>query len=209
MENVLKPIYALMDTLYFGVISPVFSFISEGLEVILLEPLRMLQLPVALQVVWVAIFAAALSIYVRKLVKVEEKEAAFKKQFTAKRAKHEDLNLISDWKSREKFAKAIDDDIDEDFNTYLAGRFSRYGMAYLLPIFMTLFWLDGIITDTFIIALPESTGYQGISTQIVFLFAYCTTLFIYFRRRKNRLKMTAAQDIKATAQDSYSREAVR
>lgn len=204
MENLLKPFTTLLDSIYFGIISPVFSFLSGGLELILLEPLRMLQLPVALQVVWVSIFAAALSIYVRKLIKVEEKEAAFKAQFTAKRSKHEDLKLISDWKSREKFAKAIDDDIDEDFNTYLAGRFSRYGMAYLLPIFMTLFWLDGIITDTFIIALPESTGYQGISTQIVFLSAYCTALFIYFRRRKNRLKKAAMQNISAPAQGSYS-----
>jgi Flp pilus assembly protein TadB len=204
MENLLKPFITLLDTLYFGIISPIFSFLSRGLEFVLLEPLRIIQLPPALQVVVVAFFAAALSISIRKLIKVEEKEATFKAQFTAKKAKQEDLHLISDWKSREKFAKAIDDDIDEDFNTYLAGRFSRYGMAYLLPIFMTLFWLDGIITDTFLIALPESTGYQGISTQIVFLFAYCTALFIYFKRRKKRLKKVETQDIANPAQSSYS-----
>lgn len=202
METLLHPFLTLLDTLYFGIISPLFLLLSQGLEQVLLGPLRLLQLPVTLQVMCVAVAAAALSLYIRKLIKVEEKEAAFKKQFTAKKRQQDDLHLISDWKSREKFAKAIDDDIDYDFNTYLAGRFARYGITYLLPIFLTLFWLDGIIHETFLIGLPASSGYPGLSTQFVFLLTYCTALFIYFRLRKKRLRRT--EEEQATAAPTHS-----
>ncbi len=196
MENLLKPILSLLDSLYFGIISPVFSIMGQGLELLLIRPLQLLQLPAAFQVMFVAVCAAGLSLYIRNVLNVEKKEEAFKKQFTAKKKKQEDLHLISDWKSREKFAKTIDDDIDQDFNAYLAGRFSRYGLTYLLPIFLSLFWLDGVIDQRFIIALPQnSQGYTGLSTQIVFLAAYGITLFISFRikkRRKRKSEQSAA-----------------
>jgi len=190
MEGLWQAISALLDNLFFGVISPVFVLLSRGLELLLLRPLQLLQVPSALQVFWLGIVAAALSLALRRLMRAEEKDAAFRAAFLAKKAQQDDLHLISDWKSREKFAKAIDDDIDEDFNSYLAGRFARYGIIYLLPIFLTLYWLSRVISDgPFLIVFPgEPYGIRGLSLNFIFLFSYCLSLFIYFKLRKKVLR---------------------
>lgn len=187
MENLLKPLVSLLDALYFGIISPVVSTLGQALELLLIRPFELMQLPAAFQVMFIAICTAALSLYIRKLLDVEEKEEAFKKAFNLKKKQQEDLRLIPDWKSRETFAKSIDDDIDQDFNAYLAGRFSRYGLTYLLPIFFSLFWLDGVIDQRYLIALPQnSQGYIGLSTQVIFLTTYGVALFIAFKVKKRR-----------------------
>lgn len=190
MENIWQSVSAVLDSLFFGIISPVFILLGQGLELVLLKPLQLMQLPPSLQVFWVGIVAAALSILLRKLMRVEEKDAAFRKAFLAKKAQQDDLHLISDWKSREKFAKAIDDDIDEDFNGYLAGRFARYGIIYLLPIFLTLYWLNSTVQEgPFLIVFPgEPYGIRGISLNFIFLFSYCLSLFVYFKLRKKALR---------------------
>ena len=140
----------------------------------------------------IAILAGLLSMTIRRLLRVEQKEAAFKAVFTRKKEAQEDLKLISDWKSRETFAKTIDNDIDQDFNSYLAERFARHGMVYLLPIFLSLFWLENSsLPSEILLYLPENRfGIQGIYPQFVFLLTYCLTLFIFFRLR--RKKQTSA-----------------
>lgn len=190
MEKLWQTLSALLDSLFFGIISPAFVLLGQGLELFLLRPLQLLQVPSALQVLWIGIVAAALSLVLRRLMRAEEKDAAFRSAFLAKKGQQDDLHLISDWKSREKFAKAIDDDIDEDFNSYLAGRFARYGIIYLLPIFFTLYWLGNTILDgPFLIVFPsEPYGIQGLSLNFIFLFSYCLSLFIYFKLGRKLLR---------------------
>ena len=192
MEYVLKTFTNMVDFLYFELISPAFAFIAKGLDMLLIQPLQFLQMPTVLQIMIIAMFTGMLSMTIRRLLRVEQKEAAFKAVFTRKKEAQEDLKLISDWKSRETFAKSIDNDIDQDFNSYLAERFARHGMVYLLPIFLSLFWLENSsLPSEILLYLPENRfGIQGIYPQFVFLLTYCLTLFIFFRLR--RKKQTSA-----------------
>jgi len=196
VEQFLKTISTILDFLYLEVISPVFLLIAQGLDLLIIQPLQLLQIPAALQVMVIAMLTGALSMGIRQLLKVEEKERVFKESFTRKKEAQDDLRLISDWKSRETYAKTIDDDIDQDFNSYLAERFARHGMVYLLPIFLSLFWLENAIEPSGILFyLPENSyGIQGIYQQFVFLLTYCIFLVCYFRlRRKKRASVKISQ----------------
>lgn len=189
MERLLTAISSVLDFVYLELISPGFVFVAWGLDILLIQPLQFLQVPTALQIMVVAFLTAKLSMVIRRFLRVEEKEAAFKKTFTAKKDAQDDLKLISDWKSRETFAKTIDNDIDHDFNSYLAERFARHGMVYLLPIFLSLFWLENVLDPGILFYLPDNRlGIQGIYPQFVFLLTYCFVLITYFKiRRKKRL----------------------
>jgi len=188
MEQITQYFLDLFDIVFFSVISPVFLVVGRGLELLLMEPLRLIQLPVALQVVLVAVLAALVSLRLRKWMQVEEKEQAFRVRFEASREQQQDLKLISDWKSRETYAKTIDNEIDQEFNTYLAGRFVRYGVVYLLPLFLTQFWLGEVIDETFVLAVPSASGPVGVSQMAVFLPVYCLSLYLAFRRMKRKKK---------------------
>lgn len=189
MELIIKTISELLDSLYFEIISPVFAALGRVLDLLLIQPLQFLQIPPVLQVICIATLTALLSLGLRRLVKVEEKDAAFKAAFARKKAAQDDLKLISDWKSRETFAKTIDQDIDQDFNSYLAGRFAGHGIVYLLPIFLSLFWLENSsLPSGILFYLPENRfGIEGIYPQFVFLLTYCSVLFTFFRRRRKKL----------------------
>lgn len=189
MEQIIKTISTLLDLLYFEVVGPAFLLFARGLDMLLIQPLQFLHVPPFLQVMVIALTTVLVSISLRRLLKVDEKDAAFKAVFTARKAGQDDLCLISDWKSRETFAKAIDDEIDKDFNVYLAERFARHGMVYLLPIFLSLFWLEQVMENNLLWPLPaNSYNIPGISIQLVFLLTYCFVLLIYFRiTRKRRL----------------------
>ncbi|TKB24774.1 hypothetical protein FCL47_16145 [Desulfopila sp. IMCC35006] len=189
MAHLLKIISSALDFLYFELISPGFVIVAKGLDMLFIQPLQFLQIPPVLQIMFVAFLTGMLSMAIRRLVRVEEKEAAFKKTFTQKKDAQDDLKLISDWKSRETFAKTIDNDIDNDFNGYLAERFARHGMVYLLPIFLSLFWLENVLGSTILFSLPENRfGIQGIYPQFVFLLTYCLVLVIFFRVRRRKRK---------------------
>ena len=187
MEQLLKTIASTLDFLYFELISPTFVFVARGLDMLLIQPLQFLQVPPVLQIMFIALLTGMLSMVIRRLVHVEEKEAAFKATFTKKKDAQDDLKLISDWKSRETFAKTIDNDIDQDFNSYLAERFARHGMVYLLPIFLSLFWLENVLDSGILFYLPENRfGLKGIYPQFVFLLTYCLALVTFFRLRKKK-----------------------
>ena len=192
MEQVLKTISNVLDVLYFEIISPAFVFVAHGLDILLIQPMQFLHFPPVLQVMFIALLSAMLSMAIRHLLHVEEKEAVFKANFTKKKDAQDDLKLISDWKSRETFAKTIDDDIDQDFNSYLAERFARHGLVYLLPIFLSLFWLENALESSGILfSLPENSfGVQGIYPQFIFLLTYCLGLFMFFRLRKKKRTST-------------------
>jgi len=189
MEPIIKTISELLDSLYFEIISPLFAALGRGLDLLLIQPLQFLQIPPVLQIICIATLTALLSLALRRLVKVEEKESAFKAAFARKKAAQDDLKLISDWKSREIFAKTIDQDIDQDFNSYLAGRFAGHGIVYLLPIFLSLFWLENSsLPSGILFYLPENRfGIEGIYPQFVFLLTYCGALFTFFRLRRKKL----------------------
>ena len=181
-----------LDAIFYRLITPVFSLLGDILAAVIIAPMNMLSFPPALQVVCVALLTALLSIGLRRVVRADEKERAFKKEFTARKAEQEELHRVTDWKSREKIARAMDDEIDEGFNTYLAGRFARYGIAYLLPIFLVMYWLESVTGYTIVIRLPEnSSSISGIPVLVVFLTAYCLALFVYFRVRKRRAAAVA------------------
>ena len=187
IEQLLKTVSRLLDSLYFEIISPAFIFVAKGLDVLLIQPLQFLQVPPVLQIMFIAFLTGMLSMAIRHLVRVEEKEAAFKSTFTKKKDAQDDLKLISDWRSRETFAKTIDNDIDNDFNSYLAERFARHGMVYLLPIFLSLFWLENVLDSGILYELPENRfGIQGIYPQFVFLLTYCLVLVAYFKVRRKK-----------------------
>jgi len=188
MEHPLTTISTLLDVLYFEVISPVFGYIARGLDMLVLQPLHFLHLPPVCRIMVIALLTGMLSMTLRNLLGVEKKEAAFKAVFTAKKQTQADLKLISDWKSRETFAKTIDQDIDHDFNNYLAERFIRHGIVYLLPIFLSLFWLENSsLPSGILFYLPENRfGIQGIYPQFVFLLTYCLVLIIFFRLKRRK-----------------------
>jgi ABC-type transport system involved in cytochrome bd biosynthesis fused ATPase/permease subunit len=192
MEQLFKTISNLLDFLYFEVISPCFVLVARGLDILLIQPLQFLHIPPVLQIMFIAFLTGMLSMVIRHFLHVEEKEAVFKATFTKKKDAQDDLKLISDWKSRETFAKTIDDDIDQDFNSYLAERFARHGMVYLLPIFLSLFWLENALESSGILFyLPKNRfGVEGIYPQFVFLLTYCLVLVTYFRLRRKKRKIS-------------------
>jgi membrane protein implicated in regulation of membrane protease activity len=190
MEHLLQTISTFLDLFYSEVVGPFFFSIGKAMEIVLIHPLRMLLVPTALQVVIVAVFTGMLSISIRRFMGVEKKDAAFRSEFLRKKQAQQDLGLITDWKSREAFAKVIDEDIDGDFNTYMAERFVRHGLVYLLPLFFALFWLESVIGSSQVLyPFPENSwGIQGLSVPFVFLLTYCCFLVLYFRlRRKSPL----------------------
>ncbi len=185
MSQLFQIITDILDSVFYRIVVPVFTLLAAILDLLILRPMQMMHFPPALQVAGVAIFTAGLSILLRHVVKADEKERRFKEKFSAKKKEQEELHHVSDWKSREKIAKAMDDDIDEDFNTYLAGRFARYGIAYLLPIFLMMYWLESVTDYTIVIFLPENSyNIKGIPVLVVFLATYCLALFVFFRIKR-------------------------
>ena len=196
MEGMLQILNAVLDWLYFGLISPAFQLLGQGLEFILLKPLAFLHVPVAVQVMLIALLTTMLSMAIRHTLKVDSKNLKFKKEFIAKRKKQQDLRLISDWKSRETLYRSTDRDLDEDFNTHLAYRYSQYVMIYLLPMFLILAWLNTVFSgekltmlygSPYVIPLAgNNSGVEGLSVTFVFLVSYVVSLVIGFQLIKFR-----------------------
>lgn len=186
MERLLQTLLSFIDQVYFSMVDPCFRFIGQGLESILLKPLDLLHVPLFLQVVLVAGLTASGSFFIRRSLKVSEKELDFKKSFTAKKEKQQNIDLLGDWKTRDAFYRATDHELDDDFNIYLAQRFAHHTMVYLLPIFLVLFWLDNVLPVSelvrrngmpFLVSLPgNSYEVQGLPVTFVFLAAYVAIL---------------------------------
>ncbi len=180
-----------LDWLMLGVLTPLFSGASHLLQFVIIHPLETVGAPLWLQVTLVALITAAISIFIRKLLRVDEKEAAFQKAFLERKQAQELIGKIDDWKKQAVLYDASDNELDEKFNEYLAQRFARYGLTYLMPVFFALFWLDHIPSvvklkeetgAVFIIAFPGSVkGVSGISLPLLFMTVYLLAIFIYFR----------------------------
>jgi len=185
-----------LDWLMYGVLTPLFSSISHILQVIIITPLEAIGAPLWLQVALVALMTAGISIFIRKLLRVDEKEAAFQKAFMERKKAQELIQQIDDWKKQSVLYDASDKELDEKFNEYLAQRFARYGLTYLIPVFFALFWLDHIPSvvrlkeetgAVFVIAFPSTVkGVSGISLPLLFMSIYLLAIFSYFKFRPKK-----------------------
>ncbi len=189
----------------YGVLTPLFSSISHFLQVIIITPLEAIGAPLWLQVTLVALLTAGISIFIRKLLRVDEKEAAFQKAFMERKKAQELIQQIDDWKKQSVLYDASDKELDEKFNEYLAQRFARYGLTYLMPVFFALFWLDHIPSvvrlkeetgAVFVIAFPSAVkGVSGISLPLLFMTVYLLAIFSYFKfRPKRTIEEAISQD---------------
>lgn len=125
---------------------------------------------------------------------MEEKVTAFNQAFAAKREQQKNLQLIPDKYSRSALYEASDDDLNHDYNIFLAHHYSRYVLIYLLPIFLILALLNSVFSKDFllermgipyVLPLPENSyGMQGVSVTALFLASYIMTLVAGFQLRK-------------------------
>ena len=89
----------------------------------------------------------------------------------------EPIGQLDDWKQREVLFRTSDNLIDEEFNTYLAQRFARQMMIYLIPIFMVLFWLSQIFPPS--VPLQSRMWILGLNKMpisLIFLPSYAAVL---------------------------------
>ena len=194
MEGLIDILNNVLDWLYYGLVSPLFRGLGQGLEYIVLKPLAYIHMPIAAQVIVCAVLTAVLSFFIRRKLKVEERCRAFSDEFLAKRRQQENIRLLRDWKSRDAMYRSTDRDLDEDFNIHLAQRYSQFVMIYLLPIFLVLAWLNSILSgealtemhgSPYLVPLPEnSSGVEGLSVTFIFLVGYFVSLVIGFQAKK-------------------------
>ncbi len=189
----------LLDIIYARLICQFFDLLSRGLDLVIIKPLDLLHFPPVLQVFIIGNLTALLSWKLRSLLKIEEKTDEFRNIFQEKRERERLLAATVDEKyARQALLRAHDEDIDEDYNAYLAEHFARYGLAYLMPIFLAMLWIGNIFSpeilsaktgSVYLFELPDNTmGIKGISVPLVFLSGYLATLIPLFklsRRKKN------------------------
>jgi uncharacterized membrane protein (DUF106 family) len=188
----------ILDWIYFGVITPVFQGIGWLLSLVLIQPLAALHTPIWLHVAILGLLTAAFSHYVRHLLRVDEKVARFNELFAEKRRRQMDLQMIPDKYSREALYRVTDDELNSDFNSYLANHYARYVTVYMLPIFLILAWLNRVFSSSvlvarygvpYVVSVPENRfGVQGLSVTAIFLLAYIGGLVAGFYLKKKRKK---------------------
>lgn len=191
-------INSFLDWLYFDCITPFFQLVGRLLNLIFIHPLVWLNIPVWLHVVLIAFLTACFSFFLRHLLKVDEKVHHFNDLFAEKRRRQQDLQLIQDKYSREALYRVTDDELNSDFNTYLAHHYARYVTVYMLPVFLVLAWLNSVFSEAmltyrfnhpFVLMVPENSfGVSGLSVSFVFLVTYVLCLIAGFQvfRRKNQ-----------------------
>jgi hypothetical protein len=87
-----------------------------------------------------------------------------------------------------------DDELNDDFNTYIAQHYGRYVLVYLLPILLMLAWLNSIFDEQalqelvgmpYVLPAPQNSfGVEGLSVTFIFLATYIVSLVIGFRIKK-------------------------
>lgn len=190
MRTIIDMALTALDWFFNAIIVPFFVITGQGLEWLLLRPMVLLHVPVFLQTVIIAVMAGAGSMLIRHLIKVEAREKAFQAKFSRKKEQQREIELLTDWKTRDLLYRTMDNDLDEDFNTYLAQRFAIHTAVYLLPIFLTLSWLDNVLSrerlleltgSPHVLTLPGNAyGITGLPVASVFLMGYVATLICFF-----------------------------
>ena len=190
----MESINRIFDWLYYDCIGPIFQMIGRLLSLVFIQPLVWLHVPVWLHVALIAVLTSCLSFFVRSLLGVDEKVRCFNTLFAEKRRRQQDLQMIPEKYSREALYRVTDDELNNDFNTYLAHHYARYVTVYLLPVFLVLAWLNMVFSETFLTQLNGTTylfsvaennfGISGLSVTFVFLLVYVVSLIVGFRLRR-------------------------
>ncbi len=182
----------LLDKIYYGTVVPLFALGGRILYFIFIQPMARLDFPVWLQVCVLAVLIALCSFALRHILCVDEKTRCFNAQFTKKREQQQTLQLITDKYSREALYRITDEDLNAQYNHFLAHHYARYVIIYMLPIFLTLAWLNqvysaAVLGNLFVITIPANDfGIQGLSVTFLFLLTYVICLIIGFRLLKKR-----------------------
>ncbi len=186
----------LLDKIYYGTIVPLFALGGRILYFIFIQPMVRLGFSVTLQVCVLAVLIALCSFALRHLLRVDEKTRSFNARFARKREQQQALQLITDKYSREALYRITDEDLNAQYNYFLAHHYARYVIIYMLPIFMTLAWLNQVYSATvlgspFVITIPANYfGIQGLSVTFLFLLTYVICLIIGFRFLKKKRHLT-------------------
>lgn len=195
----------LLDMLYYNVIAPFFVVLAHLMTLLFIAPMTTIGLPIALQVTLLALATALFSLWLRQRLRVGEKVAAFNETFAAKRVRQQDLQLVTDKYTRSAMYEASDDELNDDYNTFLAHHYGRYVLIYLLPIFLVMAWLNQTfpaemlrhsLGQPFVLALPaNSYGVQGLSVTAIFLLSYLLTLIASFGWHYFSLRTTTHRQV--------------
>lgn len=183
----------LLDWIYYGLLEPFFVALANGFNFILLKPMEIMHLPVAMQVIIIATLTALLSFKLRRLLHVDSQDNIFRSHFKKKRKQQDNIKYITDWKSRDALYRTMDQELDDDFNTYLAQRYFRYVSTYLLPIFLVLAWLNNFFSGNILnerfgshhILPLKIASIDGLTVTGVFLIAYIVALVAGFQIKKH------------------------
>ncbi|MFO7885444.1 MAG: hypothetical protein R6U68_11530 [Desulfobacteraceae bacterium] len=184
----------LLDQLLYAVIIPVFDIITTVLNLVLIRPLVFLDVPVWLHTAFLGVLTAFFALGVRSLLRVESRTRRFNEIFSKKRENQKKLQLVRDKYSREAMYRVTDDELNDDFNTFLAHHYVRYTLTYLLPVFLILAWLNSVFSKdylvektgtSFALSLPDNRfDLKGLSVTFVFLAAYIIALCLGFYLKK-------------------------
>ncbi len=204
---------SILDILYYNCIGPLFQLLGRLLNLIFIMPLAWLHVPIWLHVALLAILTSFFSFFLRRLLNVEKKAEQFRTIFAEKRRNQQELQVISDKYSREALYKSTDEDLNNDFNTYLAYHYARYMTVYMLPLFLIMAWLNMVFSEEmllarfnsrFVVLLPEnSLGMTGLSVTLIFLFVYVLCLIIGFQILRRRKRITLKRLTEKTTETTH------
>lgn len=190
----MQTLNTFLDSIFYNIISPVILFIRNLLDLVFLDTLSALHVPLPGQVIIASIITVLFAFFLRWFLRVDEKNRKFTEKFTAQKEKRDTIKIIDDEKAREAMLQSADQSIDEDFNTYLAQHYFRYVLVYLLPVFLVMAWLNSSLDktvlpmvegQTYLFTLPSHPmGMQGVSVTLLFLSSYVLFLIIGFRVKK-------------------------
>lgn len=171
----------ILDWLWLGLVVPAAATVGDLVARVTLGPMNALCVPPVIQVAVIGALTALLSMGIKRLLHIDEKEVEFLGEIEARKEARDLLRDVSDWKVKEVLQNATDSDIDEVYNTYISHKFAWFGISYLLPIFLTLFWLDTRVEFAgvrFVLEFPQRPfGIPGLSVPMTFFIGYLATLF--------------------------------
>ncbi len=188
MPSLSAPITDLLNWIWLHILTPVALAIGKGLEVAILKPLSEANLGPFGQVLVVGMLVGLLSMLIKKLLKTQEKEEAFRQLFEKKKQVEEGIRQIKDWKIKKVLYETSDEDIDEEYNKFISIKFAHFGLTYLLPIFLALYWLSctfsperliEITGSVFLLKLPQNPIHlEGLSVPLTFFIGYFSIYII-------------------------------
>jgi len=187
----MQTLNSILDTVFYNIISPLIIFIRNLLDLAILGTLSSLHILPSGQIVIVAVLTVVFAFFLRWILKVDEKNTKFRKQFLAQKEIRDSLKIVADRKARDAMLQSADQSIDEHFNTYLAQHYFRYVLVYMLPVFLVMAWLNSSFNNTvlpmadgqtYLFLLPSKPlGMHGVSVTLLFLSSYVLFLIIGFQ----------------------------